>query len=324
MSMKFTPLKFQIPLAAGGVALMAFNYLQFAVPHGKGLIKLSDMTWSGLTAVQASLYLFLVLIMLVFSVINLGCTAVFLKELVQWLADKAEYQEFMQSPPTKSIGIFVPVASLSMTANVILAPMAFFVPLLSSNLQAMMLPGLIFFGLLWLAVFTLEFRVLKSWLSHPLDVSQLNFIWLLDVFAFGLVSLTGTGIAALCSDREIASIAAFASLFTLSLGFCLLVTKLAYLIYLQIKASRLPEKPILPAFFLVIPITCLFGFSFYRIMMYLQIYFSIDTRMLSFVFINLSYVITVGWGLFCLYLLSKYFKEDFIKSDFYPTQWGLV
>ena len=39
MSMKFTPLKFQIPLAAGGVALMAFNYLQFAVPHGKGLIK---------------------------------------------------------------------------------------------------------------------------------------------------------------------------------------------------------------------------------------------------------------------------------------------
>lgn len=25
--MKFTPLKFQIPLAAGGIALMVFNYL---------------------------------------------------------------------------------------------------------------------------------------------------------------------------------------------------------------------------------------------------------------------------------------------------------
>lgn len=322
--MKFTPLKFQIPLAAGGVALMAFNYLQFAVPHGKGLIKLSDMSWTGLTTLQICLLLLLIVIMLPFSVINLGCTVVFLKELIQWLTNKAEFQEFMNSPPTKSIGIFVPVASLSMTANVILAPLAFFVPLLSANFQAIMLPGLIFFGLLWVIVFMLEFRVLKAWLSHPLDVTQLNFIWLLDVFAFGLVSLTGTGIAALCSDREIASIAAFASLFTLSLGFFLLVTKLAYLIYLQIKASKLPEKPILPAFFLVIPITCLFGFSFYRITLYLQKFFSLDTSTLSFVFINLSYVITIGWGAFCLYLLSSYFKEDFLKSNFYPTQWGLV
>jgi hypothetical protein len=55
--MKFTPLKFQIPLAAGGIALMAFNYLQFAVPHGKGLVKLSDITWSGLTPAQLGLYL---------------------------------------------------------------------------------------------------------------------------------------------------------------------------------------------------------------------------------------------------------------------------
>lgn len=322
--MKFTPFKFQIPLAAGGVALMAFNYLQFAVPHGKGLVTLADMSWAGLTMVQVCLYLLMVAIMLVFSVLNLGSTAVFLKELIQWLVEKIEYQDFMKSSPTKSIGIFVPVASLSMTANVILAPLAFFVPFLSSNLQAMMLPGLIFFGFLWLAVFVLEFRALKTWLSHPLDVTQLNFIWLLDVFAFGLVSLTGTGIAALCSNKDIASVAAFASLFTLSVGSFLFVTKLAYLIYLQIKANRLPEKPILPAYFLVIPITCLFGFSFYRIMTYLQLNFSIETRMLSFVFINVSYVVTIGWGVFCLYLLSTYFKEDFIKSDFYPTQWGLV
>lgn len=322
--MKFTPFKFQIPLAAGGVALMAFNYLQFAVPHGKGLVTLADMSWAGLTMVQACLSLLMVVIMLVFSVLNLGSTAVFLKELIQWLAEKIEYQDFMKSSPTKSIGIFVPVASLSMTANVILAPLAFFIPLLSSNLQAMMLPGLIFFGFLWLAVFVLEFRALKTWLSHPLDVTQLNFIWLLDVFAFGLVSLTGTGIAALCSNKDIASVAAFASLFTLSVGSFLFVTKLAYLIYLQIKANRLPEKPILPAYFLVIPVTCLFGFSFYRIMTYLQLNFSIETRMLSFVFINVSYVVTIGWGVFCLYLLITYFKEDFIKSDFYPTQWGLV
>lgn len=322
--MKFTPLKFQVPLAAGGIALMAFNYLQFAVPHGKGLIKLSDIPWAGLTTGQTSLYLPLIVIMLAFAVISLGFTAVFLKDLIQWLANRDEYQDFMNSAPTKSIGIFVPIASLSMTANVILAPLAFFVPQLSSNLQALMLPGLIFFGLLWLMIFSLEFKVLKTWLSHPLDVTQLNFIWLLDVFAFGLVSLTGTGIAALSSSREIASIAAFASLFTLSLGVFLLVTKLAYLIYLQIKANRLPEKHILPAYFILIPITCLFGYSFYRITLYLQTYFSFDARVLSFLIINFSYVVTIGWGSFCLYLLFGYFKEDFYRSDFAPTQWGIV
>jgi hypothetical protein len=322
--MRFTPLKFQVPLAAGGVALMAFNYLQFAVPHGKGLIRLSDVASAGLTSGQIGLYLPLIVLMLAFAVINLGSTAVYLKQLVQWLADKAEYQDFINGPPIKSIGIFVPVASLSMTANVVLAPLAFFVPQLSSNLQAMMLPGLVFFGLLWLIIFRLEFRVLKTWLSHPLDVTKLNFVWLVDVFAFGLVSLTGTGIAALSGSREIASIAAFASLFTLSFGFFLLVAKLAYLIYLQIKADRLPEQYILPAFFLVIPITCLYGFSFYRITLYLQTHFAFDMRPLSFFFMIFSYVITIGWGLFCMYLLSGFLKKDFLKSDFAPTQWGMV
>ena len=322
--MKFTPLKFQIPLAAGGVALMALNYLQFAVPHGKGLITLSDMPWAGLTNAQAGLYLPLILIMLAFSVISLGSTAFYLKQLIEWLANKTEYQDFINGPPTKSIAVFVPVASLSMTANVILAPLGFFVPQLSSNLQALMLPALIFFGLLWLAAFRLEFAVLRTWLSRPLEVPQLNFIWLLDVFAFGLVSLTGTGIAALSDSEKLASTAAVASLFTLSLGSFLLVTKLAYLIYLQIKAHKLPENPILPAFFLVIPITCLYGYSFYRITLYLQKYFSFDIEVLSFFFINFSYVVTIGWGIFCLYLLGNYFKRDFLKSNFYPTQWGLV
>ena len=322
--MKFTPLKFQIPLAAGGVALMAFNYLQFTVPHGKGLITLSDIAWAGLTAGQTGRYLPMILIMLAFSLINLGSTAFYLKQLIGWLANKTEYQDFINGPPTKSIAVFVPVASLSMTANVILAPLGFFVPQLSSNLQALMLPALIFFGLLWLAAFRLEFAVLRTWLSHPLEVPQLNFIWLLDVFAFGLVSLTGTGIAALSDSEKLASTAAVASLFTLSLGFFLLVTKLAYLIYLQIKAHKLPEQPILPAFFLVIPITCLYGYSFYRIALYLQKYFSFDTRVLSFFFINFSYVVTIGWGIFFLYLLGNYFKRDFLKSNFYPTQWGLV
>jgi hypothetical protein len=322
--LKFTPFNFQAPLAAGGVTLMAFSYLQFAVPHGKGLIKLSDIPWASLTTGQTSSYVPLIGIMLVFTIINLLSTVVFLKDLIQWLANKQEYKDFMSGPPTKTIGIFVPIASLSMTVNVILAPLGFFIPKLSANIQEMMLPGLIFFGFLWLMIFKLEFTVLKTWLSQPLDVTKLNFVWLLDVFAFGLVNLTGTGIASMASNREIASIAAVASLFALSMGSFLLVIKLAYLIYLQIKSIRLPDNPVLPAYFLVIPITCLFGVSYYRIMIYLQTYFSFDVKVSSFFLITFSYVITIGWGIFTLYLLSDYYKKYFYKSEFSPTQWGMV
>jgi len=110
------------------------------------------------------------------------------------------------------------VAFMAFNAQVILAPLAFFIPKLSSNVQALMLPGLVFFGILWFTLFRLEFKLLKIWLSQPMDVTELNFVWLIDVFTFGLVSLTGTGIAAMSSNREISSIAAFASLFALSVG----------------------------------------------------------------------------------------------------------
>lgn len=322
--MKFTPFKFQVPLAAGGIALMAFNYLQFAVPHGNGLITLADIARAELSQQQSGMHFLLIVIMLAFSLVNLLYTPVYLTQLLQWFANKTEYSEFMAGPPTKNIGIFVPIASLSMTANVILAPMAFFIPQISSNIQATMIPGLVFFGLLCLVLFRFEFRLIKSWLSKPIDSSQLSFVWLIDVFAFGLVCLTGTGVAVLSSSKEIASIAALASFFTLVFGFFLLVFKLAYLLYLQVKASKLPGTPVLPAFFILIPITCLYGFSFYRILIYLQTYFAFDTKLLSFVFLTLSYLCSIGWGCFCLYLLSGYFKNDFLKSDFSPTQWALV
>lgn len=321
--MKFTPLKFQASLAAGGIALMAFNFLQFAIPHGNGLFKLSDIQWSNLTMKQMGAYLPLSGIMLVFTVISLILTVIFVKELIEWYFNKKDFNSFMSNPLT-NIGIFAPISSLAMTANVIWAPLAFFIPQLSSNIQALMLPSLIFFGLLCLVFIRLEYKVLKIWLSQSVDVNKFNFTWLLDIFAVGLISLTGTGIASMSNNSEIASIAAFGSLFALIIGFFFFMIKLTYLIYLQIKAARLADTPLLPAYFLVIPITCLFGLSFYRIMIYLQSYFSFDIQVPSFLFITLSYTITIGWGIFTIYLLRDYFKKDFYKSKFSATQWGMV
>lgn len=321
--MKFTPLKFQASLAAGGITLMAFNFLQFAIPYGKGSITLANIPWSKLTIEQTGAYLFLIGIMLAFSVLSLILTVIFIKGLIKWYFNKDEYNSFMSNPLT-NIGIFAPISSLAMTVNVIWGPMSFFITGLSANIQAMMLPSLIFFAVLCMIFITLEFKVLKVWLSQPIEVNKLNFTWLLDIFAAGLLSLTGTGIAALSDNREIASLAAFGSLFALSIGFLFFLAKLAYLIYLQFKAVKLPDTPILPAYFLVIPITCLFGISFYRIMIYLETYFSFEVRVPSFLFITLAYTITVAWGLFTVYLLSDYFKKEFYKSKFSATQWGMV
>lgn len=319
--MNFTPLRFQAPLAAGGIALMAFNYLQFTVLHGKGFLQFSDIPWSRLTMGQMGAYFPLTGIMLVFTIANLILTIIFLKQLISWISNKKDYKIFM-SDSLINIGIFVPIASLSMTLNMIWGPLAFFIPSLSA--QAMMMPSLIFFGLTWIAVFLLEFKVLKALLTQTFDLNKLNFIWLLDVFAFGLVNLTGTGIASIASDKGIASIAALASVFGLSFGLFLLIVKLAYLIFIQIKFARLPEKHILPAYFIVIPITCLYGLSLYRIMMYLQKYFLFDVKVFSFFLITFSYAITIGWGVFTVYLLNNYFKRDFFKSKFSPPQWAMV
>jgi hypothetical protein len=321
--MKFTPVIFQTSVAAGGVALMPFVYLQFAEPRWGKPVMLFDIPWSELTIAQNIHFFPLVGIMLVFTVTHLLFTLVFLKSLVMWLANKEEYNTFINDPKI-NIGVFSPIASLSMTANVIWGPLAFFLPQLSSILQSLMLPSLLFFGALWLIILKLEFKVLKIWLTNPVDTGKLNFTWLLDVFAFGLVCLTGSGIAATAINSEIASIAAFGTLFALGIGIFLFVTKLSYLVYLQIKSSKLPDIPLLPAYFMVIPIICLFGVGFYRLMLYLQKYFAINVDSSLFLSINLSYVTAVSWGIFCIYLLSDYLRKDFMKSKFSPTKWGII
>lgn len=321
MKTTFAPVKFQAALAAGGVALMAFNYLQFAIPHGEGLIKLTDIIWSDFTIGQSAMYLFLIGIMLAFSIANFAITAFFLKGFVKWLGTKNQLKTFMENPLT-NITAFVPIASFSMTANVIWGPFAFFFENLST--QEMMLPALFFFGLLWIALFYLEFTAAKNWFIKPVDLNKLNFVWLLDVFTFGLVSLMGTGIASMTKNTTIASLASFASLFVIGVGTILFIAKFSFLIHQQLKNSRLPEKPILPAYFLVIPITCLLGLSFYRITSFLHTAFSFDVRAVSFFIITISYIVTIGWGMFTIYLLLDYLKKDFFRIPFAPTQWSMI
>ncbi len=324
LSIKFHPLLFQASLAAGGVALMPFNYLQFGIDHGKGLITFSKIPWDTLTGAEYALYVPLIAIMLAFTVLHFALTGYFLWRLAQWLVTPGAYSGFIGVPhKNQNAGIFAVVASLAMTANVFWAPLGFFVPWVSRNLQAWMLPSLIFFGILWLALLFLEVDALRTWFAKGVDRTQFNFIWLLDVFAFALVSLAGSGVVAISTNTNIQAIAMVATMITLVFGLLWLLYKLVYLMRTHVKAAKLPDNPILPAFFLVIPIACLFGLSAYRVVNYLQPHLTVDLPSSTGVVV-VSYALTIVWGLTTLYLIRDYFKTYFRRSDFAPPQWGLV
>ncbi|ADH86304.1 conserved hypothetical protein [Desulfurivibrio alkaliphilus AHT 2] len=320
--MKFSPLQFQISVAAGGAALMPFVLLQFAVPHGEGLITMAAMPWEQLSAVENFFYGPLVGVMLLFVVIHLLLTLFYLKGLAGMMAQREQFSAFINDPKVH-IAIFSPIASLAMTANVVWGPLAFFVPNMGATLQGLMLPSLFFFALLWLALLGFEAKVLKIWLTQPVEPSKLNFAWLLDIFAFGLVSLTGSGIAAIATDPAVAAAAAFAAFFTIGAGIFIFLLKIVVLLYGQLKAQRLPGDPIQPAFFLVIPILCLFGISLFRIMAYLQNHFGFAAEPASFLVLNFAYAAAVAWAVFGLYLLADYFRK-FGRQKYSPAQWGIV
>lgn len=44
--------------------------------------------------------------------------AIYLRQLGRWLFNRAEYQDFITSPFTKSIGVFAPVGSQVLGANI--------------------------------------------------------------------------------------------------------------------------------------------------------------------------------------------------------------
>ena len=325
LRIKFHPLLFQSSLAAGGVALMAFNYLNFAISHGPGPITFADISWAAMSAAQLAFYAPLAVVMLAFTLLNFGLSAYFLYRLAGWLREPGAYSAFRNNAQgNQNAGIFAIVASLAMTVNVFWAPFGFFVPQMAPHMQAMMAPSLVVFGILFLALMFLEVSFGRTWFTEGVDRTKFNFIWLLDTFAFGLVALTGSGIVAMAENDTIADTAAVATVFTLAVGLVVLLYKVGFLTYNHVKAGKLPADPILPAFFLIVPISCLFGLSAYRVVGFLQPEGASAASGPPSLLITASYALAVVWGLGAVYLIRTYFTTYFVKSPFAPPQWGFV
>lgn len=319
--MKFSPIKFQGALAAAGVGIMPFLYLQFSAPHGKGAIRFVEILNQGLAS---SFFIKLLLgIMLVFTILHFFLTAVYIIQMVKWIRSGTEFNVFLSSPQT-NIGIFSPVISLAMSINVMFGPVVFFFSMPQAMIQAMILPAFIIYGILWSILLLLEARVFRGWFANPVEMEKLNFGWLLDVFAFGMVALAGSGISALSAHNKIASLSAAMTFLTLAIGGFLFATKLIILLYRQFKTEKLPEKPFLLSYFTVVPILCLFGISIYKLNIYLKTRFGYDLSAFSFFIILLSFSAAVFCIFLIVYLLREYFKYEFNKKEFYPSLWSPV
>ena len=187
-----------------------------------------------------------------------------------------------------------------------------------------MLPAILFWSIIWLVLIILEIKTVNTLVTRPIEVEKLNFSFLLDSFAFGMVSLAGSGIAVLSKNILIASAAAMMTLVIFFIGFLFFIAKFIILIQDQLKASRLPENSHLLLMLVVIPIVCLYGISFYKIGTYIKNAFLYNLEISSYLVIVFALVFSVIYFIFSLYLLKNYFLREFIKEGFYPSQWGIV
>jgi hypothetical protein len=321
--MKFTPLKFQGTLAAAGVALMPYVFLKINIFKSEEDIALSSLSLLANSPVEYATALLLIAIMGLFIAIHFSLTILFLKELFLWLLKTNDCQKIIKNPLTNA-AIFSPLISLPMTMVVFFGPVSFFVPQLTTNMQGLMGPAFIIFSFFWIILLALELKVAQVLATDFVDYGKLNFGWLLDVLAFGAVSLFGSSIVSFADSNLISSSAALMTTITLLVGIVVFAIKVTILVSQQIKAKVMPGINLLPAFFLVIPPMCLLGYSFFKLLGYADKTYAVNTTTISFLVLVFSYLTAISWLIFSVVLLREYLQKQFLASDFSPAQWGMV
>ena len=318
----FNPLRFLASLGAGGIAVMPFAFFQYTHYQGKGLVSFRTIGHGSLPIEKEWLFYSLEGVMIVFAVLHLILTGLFFQQFFRWIKTEA-YKAYMANPLSNA-GILAPFVSVGMTFNIMIAVVRFFVPALSDNFQSMMLPALIGWSALWLALLRMEIKLLGISFAVSFDVNKINFGWLLHPFALGMVTVTGTGIAAMSKAPSIAHIAAFMSMVSGTMGIFLLAVKTIAIFKSHFSASGMPEKQFLPSFLIVVPNITLFAISGFRFVHYMEHQFGAHLHWLSQTIVVLAFAFEVWYMSFGLYLLKNYFKKHFFNAEFHVSQWGLI
>jgi hypothetical protein len=319
---KFNPLTFLASVGAGGLAVAPFVYFQYLIPHGKGLITYSQIMNAASSGGNSAFYFFMMAVMVIFATLHIVLTAKLLTNFFSWRKTD-DYKSYIKDPQrnTSLLAIFT---SLGMTFNVFIGVIRFFVPVLQSNFQGLMLPALITWAVLWLVMMSTEIRLLKTAFREDFDMTKVGFGWLLHPFALGMVTVAGTGIAAMAKDPSIAHTAAFMSITSGSMGLFLFFVKLFSIFKSHFANKSVPERQFLPSFLIVIPITTLYAIIMFRLGHYFEHQFGFHTHAFSTIIITLSFAFETWYFAFGLSMLKDYFKKDFFRKEYYVTLWAFI
>jgi hypothetical protein len=317
----WSPLVFLASLGAGGIAVMPFVLMQYTIEHGKGLITRSQLWAKGFTGITAGYYYSLEAIMIAFVLLHFILTVVFAVQLFKWMkTDK--FKELIKNP-LKNTAILAPLISILMMMNLFIGPIRYFIPMLSNNFQSLFLPAMIFWSILFVFIMWLEIKLLGISFKQGFDINKINFGWLLHPFLLGMLTVIGTGLAAMSENVTIANSAAFMSLISGSMGAFLLLVKLIVVFKSHFASSGLPEKQFLPSFLIVIPNITLFAISAFRFGHFLEHHHGFELGAYFYLVMGISFAFEIWYMLFGLSLLKDYFKEHHFK-EFYVTQWGFI
>ncbi len=317
----FTPLAFLASLGAGGVAVMPFVLMQYTTTHGPGLVTRADIWSKGLVGWNFFYQYFLEAVMMGFTGLHLVLTVYFIKKLISWFRS-GRFRELLNDPLSNT-ALLPPLISLLMTMNVFIGPVRYFFPLMSNNFQSLFLPAMIFWSLLFVFVMFTEIKLLGISFSKGFDIKKINFGWLLHPFLLGMLTVVGTGIAAMSHNASIANWAAFMSLISGSMGVFLLVVKMITVFQSHFASTGLPEKQFLPSFLIVVPNITLFAISAFRIGHFLEHTHGFELGAYYYLVMGVAFAFEVWYMLFGLSLLWDYFKKDHFR-DFYVSQWGFI
>lgn len=316
----FSPLVFLASLGAGGISVMPFVLFQYSLDHGAGLIT-REQLWSVAGGQMPAYFLSLEAVMVVFAALHFFLTFFFIFQLVKWLKT-SEFGRLLNDP-LQNASLLAPFISIAMSMNVVIGPIRYFLPAVSSSFQELMLPAFIFWSGLFAILLLFELRLLKISFERGFDVNKISFGWLLHPFALGMVTVVGTGIAAMAEDPSIANSAAMMSLVSGSMGLFLMMVKLIMIFKSHFDMKELPHHKFLPSFLIVIPNITLYAISAFRFGHFLEHQHGFEMGPYFYIVIALAFAFESWYFLFGLTFLWDYLKKHH-RPNFYLTQWGLI
>lgn len=318
----FNPLTFLAALGAGGIAVAPFVFFQYVMPHGKGLITYQELMSAGHGAGAAAFFYGLMAVMVIFTLVHLILTATLFSRLAKFM--KTPEYRILKHDPLKNSALLAPFVSVAMTMNVFIGVIRFFIPALQSNFQSLMLPALMLWAVIWLFLMRTEVRLLKISFTKDFDVSKISFGWLLHPFALAMVTVTGTGIAAMAKNPDIAHAAAFMSMVSGMMGAFLFTVKIISVFTSHFHQAGVPERQFLPSFLIVVPIVTLFAISLFRLGHYFEHQFHFHLDAFFTIVVVAPFAFQTWYFLFGLSMLKDYFKKDIFKREYYVSLWAFI